>query len=123
MGNALNASVEINNYAPVIFDELVENNMRFKADDHMGATLSPIVWQMKELTKIAYSQHPEIANDIAQPLDYLLDFCYNDECHKLFEGILGSIESKYPEMIAFYKSGYVDMWSDEQPEITEVQDD
>ncbi len=30
MDNALNASVEINNYTPVTFDELVENNMKFK---------------------------------------------------------------------------------------------
>ena len=34
MENVLNASVEINNYAPVTFDELVENNAAFKSTDH-----------------------------------------------------------------------------------------
>ena len=33
MDNALNASVEINSYAPVTFEELVENNAVFKAND------------------------------------------------------------------------------------------
>jgi hypothetical protein len=30
MDNALNAGVEINNYEPVTFDELVENNRKYK---------------------------------------------------------------------------------------------
>lgn len=30
MENALNASAEINNYTPVTFDELAENNKKFK---------------------------------------------------------------------------------------------
>ena len=34
MENVLNASVEINNYASVTFDELVANNVVFKSTDH-----------------------------------------------------------------------------------------
>jgi len=33
MDNALNASVEINGYAPVTLDELIENNRKFKAEN------------------------------------------------------------------------------------------
>jgi calcineurin-like phosphoesterase family protein len=33
MDNALNASVEVNNYEPVTFKELLENNRRFKAEN------------------------------------------------------------------------------------------
>lgn len=32
MDNALNAGVEINNYKPMSFDELIENNIRFRLD-------------------------------------------------------------------------------------------
>ena len=124
MDNALNASVEINNYAPVTFDELAENNMRFKADDSCDATVYSIVQQMKELTKIAYEQYAEIANaiiaghitkenDIARQLDYMLDFCHDDEYHKLYDRILDCIENKYQETAAFYRDSYDDMWGDE----------
>ena len=34
--HALNAGCMINNYVPVTFDELVENNMLFKANDNLG---------------------------------------------------------------------------------------
>ena len=37
MDNVLNASVEINNYAPVTFDELVENNDAFKDNGRLSA--------------------------------------------------------------------------------------
>jgi len=121
MDSALNASVEVNNYTPVTFDELVENNVRFKVGDSCDATVCSIARQMKELTKIAYEQYAEIANaiitehitkenDIARQLDYMLDFCHDDECHRLYDGILDCIENKYPETAAFYRSGYNDMW-------------
>ena len=38
MANVLNASVEINNYAPVTFDELVANNSVYKSNDHFGSS-------------------------------------------------------------------------------------
>ena len=34
--HALNAGCMINNYVPVTFDELVENNMIFKASGDLG---------------------------------------------------------------------------------------
>jgi len=124
MGNALNTSVEINNYAPATFDELVVNNARFRADDCLEASLSPLIRRMNELAKTAYAQYAEITNtiiaghitkenDIARQLDYMLDFCHDDECHKLYDRILDCIENKYPETAAFYRDSYDDMWGDE----------
>lgn len=34
--HALNAGCMINNYVPVTFDELVENNVAFKTNDELG---------------------------------------------------------------------------------------
>ncbi len=36
MDNALNAGVEVNKYKPVTIDELISNNIRFKASNHEG---------------------------------------------------------------------------------------
>jgi len=132
MDNALNASVEINDYMPVTFEELVENNARAKMQDdsELISELYPFISRMKELTRTAYVEFSGITasilsgcivsqREIERHLDNLLTFCSDDECHELYNKILGCIKQKYPEMFDLYDALYYEMWSDDQEMIVE----
>ena len=61
--NALNAGVEINDYAPVTFDELIENNARFSAHalsilDRIAALEKGEVVEGKKLVKMKLAPEP-----------------------------------------------------------------
>jgi calcineurin-like phosphoesterase family protein len=128
MPNLLNAGVEINDYRPVSFDVLVENNERFKSErtekevvDDMMSGFDALGVHMQGLASQALSEYTKIAEDIisgritdeqkiAYQLDFILDFCWDDKVFALYKRILDSLQDKYPALVADCMESYHDMW-------------
>lgn len=134
MDNALNASVELHDYTPVPFDELLQNNNLFKNADKVIPAISNLIGKLDELARDAVIRFTEVAEEIAAgriteqsaiewQLDHLLDYCYDAICHRLYERILGSVENKYPETVAHYKAAYNSMWVDDLPDEFETAEE
>ena len=105
----------------------IENDTVFEAADHVVSSLTEIIGQIKSLTHAAISGLSVVASDIMAGriksqneieghLDRLLNFCFDDECLKLYNKILDSIENKYPGLAADYRAIYDDMWGDNSAE-------
>ncbi|MDR1538550.1 MAG: hypothetical protein LBU32_11260 [Clostridiales bacterium] len=128
MDNALNASVEINGYAPVTFAELIANNQAVKAEDkaleEAKAALAPFVEHLQAMAQDALNLYRPIADDIisgrivgenaiARQLDHLLDLANFDDVYALFDSVLTAIEPKYPRLDASYRESYEDVWGED----------
>jgi hypothetical protein len=138
MDNVLNASVEINGYTPVTFEELVSNNNAFKDEDKsLKAAMmafAPIAEHLKTIAQNALVQYRPIADDIINgyiveenaislKLDHLLDYCADDEVYALFDEILLGIEIRYPNLVSDYREIYNDVWGDEGKNDNDLLDD
>ena len=137
MPNLLNAGVEINDYRPVSFEDLVRNNETFKSErtekevvDEMAKGLSPLVEQMQGMAVDALYRFTPIAegiisgkiageNNIGYQLDFMLDYCWDDTVLLLYKKILRNLYHKYPELVASYAYAYRDMWDND----TDGEDD
>ena len=131
LSNLLNAGVEINEYHPVSFDDLVKNNKAFKSDrtekevvDEMAKGIGALAEQMQGMAVDALYRFTPIAediisgkitgeNDIGFQLDFMLDFCWDDTVLLLYKRILRNLYKKYPALVASYVYAYRDMWDSE----------
>ncbi len=135
MPNLLNAGVEINEYRPVTFDELVKNNERFKSgheemetvDDHVQG-FAVFAAKLHDMTQQALYQFTPITEDIIggkisnekeieRHLTFMLDFCHDDAVFLLFDRIIHSIRDQHPETADFYYRSYEDMWGSGENEM------
>ena len=128
MPNLLNAGVEINEYRPVEFDELVRNNEKFKfgipekeSENDIVQGFAAFAAKIQDMTQRALYQYTPVAEDIIagkiidekeidRHLTFMMDFCQDDAVFLLFEKILHSIRPKYPELADFYYRFYEDIW-------------
>ena len=131
MPNLLNAGVEINDYRPVSFDDLVKNNEAFKSEhtkkevvDEMTKGIGALAEQMQGMVVDALYRFTPIAediisgkitgeNNIGYQLDYMLDYCWDDTVLLLYKRILRNLYNKYPELVASYAYAYRDMWDND----------
>ena len=137
MPNLLNAGVEINEYRPIKFDELVKNNETFKSErteseviDEMTKGIGVLAEQMQGMAVQALYRFTSIAediisgritgeNDIGYQLDFMLDFCWDDTVLTLYKRILRSLYNKYPALVASYVQSYRDMWDSDETDPTD----
>jgi vesicle coat complex subunit len=137
MPNLLNAGVDINEYQPVRFDELVKNNESFKSEhtekeavDEMAKGIGALAEQMQGMAVQALYRFTPIAediisgritgeNDIGYQLDFMLDFCWDDTVLTLYKRILRSLYNKYPALVASYVQSYRDMWDRDETDPTD----
>jgi calcineurin-like phosphoesterase family protein len=127
MENALNASVEINGYAPASFDELIANNQAVKDEDKALEkavnAFAPVIGHLKSMARSTLIQYRPIADDIIAgrivgensigwQLDHLLDYCSDDEVHALYEEILQGIEPSYQQLVKDYREIYENVWGE-----------
>ena len=134
MPNILNAGVEINDYRPVSFDELVKNNEAFKSErtekeaaSELAEGIGALAGHMQDLAVQALYQYTPIAediiagritgeNNIERHLDFMLDFCWDDTVLLLYKRVLRSLYKEYPALVASYVYAYRDMWDSEEGE-------
>ena len=132
MPNLLNAGVDINDFRPVRFDELVKNNETFKSErtqkesvDEFVEGFSVLAEQMQGMVEQALYRLTPIAEDIIagqitgesnieRHLDSMLDYCHDDTMLVLYKRVLRSLLYKYPEMVHFYVHAYREMWDCEE---------
>ena len=130
MPNLLNAGVDINNFQPVKFDELIANNAAFKAErtnevhsEFMNG-IGELAKQMQNSVEQALYQFTPIAEGIIagriteedtidHHLSSMLDFCYDDTVLLLFKRVLRSLYKKYPDLVSDYVHAYFDVWGGE----------
>ena len=131
MPNLLNAGVDINDFRPVRFDELVKNNEAFKSEriekesfNEFAEGIGALAGQIQGLAQQALYLYTPIAediiagritgeNDIGYQLDFMLGFCHDDAVLVLYKRVLRSLYNKYPGLVASYIQAYREMWDSE----------
>ena len=126
--------MDINNFRPVKFVELVKNNQSFKTErtekealDEVVAGFGAIAEQMQGMAANALYRFTPIAediisgkiageNNIGYQLDFMLDYCFDDHVLALYKRVLRSLYPKYPELVADYVYAYRDMWDSDDDE-------
>lgn len=135
MPNLLNAGVEINDYHPVSFDDLVKNNEAFKSErtkkeaiEEMTKGIGALAEQMQGMAVDALYRFTPIAediiagkitgeNDIGFQLDFMLNYCWDDTVLILYKRILRNLYDKYPALVASYAYAYRNMWDNDDADI------
>ncbi|MDR2232390.1 MAG: hypothetical protein LBE56_04605 [Tannerella sp.] len=56
------------------------------------------------------------ANNIGHQLDFMLDYCFDDNVLILYKRVLRSLYPKYPELVSTYVYAYRDMWDSDDEE-------
>lgn len=115
--NLLNAGCDINNYMPVTFDELFENNRAFKQHSAISKTMSGIT-DVFDRAYIEYSaltiaiEKGEIAEEenIERVLDGLLDFYADDRFKKLKQRIFARVRPYFPNLVSCYERHVLQMF-------------
>jgi hypothetical protein len=85
-------------------------------------TFDELAARMNDCTRFAVVQYRPIADDIINGtitdrheidlvMDYMLDFCFNDEILAMYKQVCRAIFNDYPDIVAEHIDMYREMWN------------
>jgi hypothetical protein len=93
-------------------------------DNSLFHDIKPIFSQLHDLADIALIQYKLLANDIisgkindpdeiTRIMEYMLDFCFDDQVLDIYKAVCRSQINKYPDLVQYLVHAYRDTWDTE----------
>jgi len=93
-------------------------------DNSLFHDVEPILSQLHNLADMALVQYKPLANDIINGkindpdeithiMEYMLDFCFDDQVLDIYKAVCRSQINKYPALVQYLVYAYRDTWDSE----------